>query len=283
MTQDFLDLIIEKIVQPANGWTIEFLGNYNFDFFRNNIIKVNNTAVLEILNNSLPFFYYCVPIDNIFYITNINKSITHRQVVIDSVYLSDINNNSRLTERNDKKGPFVKSILEYRGFSGYYESTERYMESVEYAWNKQQEKIKNNKNNTFTTINKKNSNNGGIYRIISIDDKNNIKKNLYVGLTERDFKVRWQEHKNILYGQAPIPDGMHKLYNLLKTELETNRIIAEPVIIFNELNTNRPLSRGEKEAMELATITLLQPLGNTAGIDVPYYFSDTNKIQYLVS
>lgn len=67
---------------------------------------------------------------------------------------------------------------------------------------------------------------------------------------------------------------MHKLYNLLKEEFEENTIIAEPIIIFADLNTNRPLTQGEKQAMELAIITSIKPIGNTSGVDVPYYFTD---------
>lgn len=67
---------------------------------------------------------------------------------------------------------------------------------------------------------------------------------------------------------------MYKLYKLLKDEFEYNTLIAEPIIIFSELNINRPLTQGEKEAMELAIITSLKPLGNTSGVDVPYYFTD---------
>lgn len=281
MTQEFADLITEKILKPKKGWDIEFLKSYGFDFFGNNIIKTNIEIVLKILNDNLPYFYYCVPIWNVLYVTTINASVSKKQIVIDSKYISSIEKISKSTIKSDKKN-FSKSILDYTGFihCPSYEETKHYIEAVDCKLKKVQKAAKKATSKTFTTVtpvtNKKNNNKGGIYGIFSID-KNNEKKPLYVGLTTRDFKARWEEHKNILYGIAPVPDGMHKLYNLLKEEYENNNIIAESIITFSELNTNRPLTQGEKEAMEFAIITLLKPPGNTSGISVPYYFSDTSK------
>lgn len=281
MTQEFSDLIIEKIAQPKKGWSIEFLNNYNFNFFNNNIIKTNTEIVLKILNDNLPYFYYCVPLYDILYVTTINASISKKQVVIDLKYISKITEISKSTIKSDKT-KFSKSILDYTGFIRYpsYDETEHYIKAVDCKLKKAQKVAKKTKSNTFTTviptIKKENNNKGGIYAIFSID-KNNIKKPLYVGLTTRDFKIRWEEHKNIVQGLAPIPKGMHKLYNLLQKEYENNNLIAESIITFSELNTNRPLTQGEKEAMELTIITLLKPPGNTSGVDVPYYFSDGDK------
>lgn len=281
MTQEFTDLITEKILKPKKGWDIEFLKNYGFNFFGNNIIKTNIEIVIKILNDNLPYFYYCVPIQNVLYVTTINASVNKRQIVIDSKYISSIEKISKLTIKSDKKN-FSKSILDYTGFINYpsYDETEHYIKAVDCKLKKAQKATKKATSNTFTTVtpvtNEKNNNKGGIYGIFSIN-KNNEKKPLYVGLTTRDFKARWEEHKNILYGIAPVPEGMHKLYNLLREEYENNNLIAESIITFSELNTNRPLTQGEKEAMEFAIITLLKPPGNTSGISVPYYFSDTSK------
>lgn len=279
MTKDFLDLIIEKVQKPKIGWTLSFLEKYNFDFSKNKTIKDNIEIVLKILNDNLPYFYYCVPIDKILYTTKINSSLTKKWIIIDTDYLLNIKNISKKTIKTDGV-KFSKSILEYKSFltNIHYEKIDEYLNTVDKKLKKEQQKTDKSKNHKFTTtitpISKKNKyNKGGIYGIFSVN-QDNIKKLLYVGLTTRDFETRWDEHKKILYNQAPVPNGMYKLYKLLKDEFEYNTLIAEPIIIFSELNINRPLTQGEKEAMELAIITSLKPLGNTSGVDVPYYFTD---------
>lgn len=205
MTKEFLDLIKEKIIQPKDGWNVTILSKYGFDFFQNNIIKNNIDIVLKILNDNLPYFYYCVPIYKIFSVTDINASLAKEWIAIDSEYILNIEKNSKSTARLDGM-KFSKSIFNYSGFLSFRSNlirTENYLDSVEKAIKKEQQKIKKNKNHSFTTpmrsINKKN-NKGGIYGIFSINQKNDIKKPLYIGLTNRDFETRWNEHKKILYG-----------------------------------------------------------------------------------
>lgn len=48
---------IQKIEKPCNGWTIEYLKNYNFTFTSSNVINCKN-LVITILNNYLSYFYY---------------------------------------------------------------------------------------------------------------------------------------------------------------------------------------------------------------------------------
>ena len=93
-------------------------------------------------------------------------------------------------------------------------------------------------------------------------------------MTNRCFKTRWNEHKEIVLGEVEIPKGMEKLYSLLQEEIKTKTIKAKPIIIFNNIVANRELTQGEKEAMKLAIINLYQPPGNTSGVDCPYYFSN---------
>ena len=81
---------------------------------------------------------------------------------------------------------------------------------------------------------------------------------LYVGMTMRDFELRWNEHKEkIQMGSKEL-----KFYSMIKPEddIEFVRLIDVA-----RLNANITLTERDVKSMELATIALLEPEGNLAG------------------
>lgn len=285
MIKDIDILTNYEIIYKNNTWTIEFLSKYGFDFNKNTIIANNHEIVLAILNESLPYFYvrqkdtsYC--------------RHPHYYIIIEDDIVKNISKNTKkyqyqkLEGTNFKILQFTKNILSYAGFLGtgggifdlYWSSYSEYKKEKireEEKAKKLIEKVKKQQQQNFINDQTEASDSGGIYGIYSEDnDKTEL---LYIGLTTRQFQKRFKEHKDIVLGLEPIPKGMEKLYHLLIREYQIKTIIAKPIIIFNELEANKSLTRNEKEAMELALITLYQPPGNTSGIDVPYYFSDGPK------
>lgn len=84
---------------------------------------------------------------------------------------------------------------------------------------------------------------------------------VYIGMTMRDFSIRWEEHKNnIIKGSKEL-----KVYEQFKQE-DIKDIQFKCLINCRMLKTNSPLTRRDVESMELAMINLFKPKYNYAGI-----------------
>ena len=271
---------IIEIEQPQTEqqWTTYQLENYNFNFWRSSsVIRKNWRLVLKILNKYLISFQYYTAIEEYEDINNkhtINKIF---KIIIDDDIINSINNASI----KESDYTFSKSILDYAGFiCNLVKKSEWDKTLIDIKQNSQKrdQEYENNRklflfrkqefeNNILTNLS------GGIYRICSISTAGD-KELLYIGLTNKTFKTRWQQHLNIINGIAKIPIGMEKLYSLLMSKKNNYQLIMEPLVDFDKNVTNHELTLNEKEAMEYAFIITLQPPGNTAGIDVPYQFSE---------
>lgn len=275
-----------KIIYKNDNWTIDILSKYHFDFEKNAIIANNKETVLLILNESLPYFYYRL---------NDTKycRAAHFHIIIEDEYIENTRKNSKKYQykkydnHDFKLSAFTKNILDYAGFLGsssrswglFYASYSEYLREKREEQKREQRQIQRLKQQQQVFIAQQIENdNGGIYGLYSVNKETKEETLLYIGLTTRTFQERFEEHKNIILGTNQIPRGMEKLYRLLIKEHKTNWILGKPIIIFNEIKTNKVISQSEKEAMELSLITYFKPPGNTSGVDVPYYFSNSPKV-----
>lgn len=276
---------INKIMQPQDeyGWTTQYLENFNFCFWNNKIIKTNWRKVLEILNKDLPFFYYYTAI-NQFYINGIFQSSQISQIIIDDDIIQKIATDSI-------KGTnylFSKNILTYSGFIHNLNTKSEFNKKLKLKKEADTERELKEKNKQLLFLTKKKESEdailinqqGGIYSIYSISDIG-VEKIEYIGLTTRPCMTRWNEHLDVIYGRKSIPDGMEKLYLLLQSKQNNYGFYIKLIVDFDKTNTIRPLTQNEKEAIEYGFIYAIQPPGNTEGIDIPYYFTDSNEQRYL--
>lgn len=276
---------INKIVQPQDGqgWTTWYLENFNFNFWNNKTIKKNWKKVLEILNKDLPFFYYYTAI-NQFYINGIFQSTKIYKIIIDDEIIQTI-------ETDSIKGThylFSKNILTYSGFIDNIIKKSEFNEKLKlYKEVDIEKEIKEKEKQLLFLTKRKNSEEaiftnqqGGVYSICSISD-NGVEKIEYIGLTTRPCLTRWNEHLDIIYNKQSIPNGMDKLYLLLQNKKNNYGFYIKLIVDFDKTNTIRPLTQNEKEAIEYGFIYAIQPPGNTEGIDIPYYFTDSNEQRYL--
>ena len=104
---------------------------------------------------------------------------------------------------------------------------------------------------------------GGIYGIWR------NKELVYIGMTQRDFNSRWQEHLRYINREMERPSRM-KLYGLLD---QKDQIDFREILRFDQLKVEGELSRRDMEAIELGLISLYRPIGNIEGIDKEYRFS----------
>ena len=86
---------------------------------------------------------------------------------------------------------------------------------------------------------------------------------VYVGYTNRSFKVREKEHRNNL----KIKSNELQLYKYLKKDFE-----FKPLIDITQLQANSELSVRDIQSMEFALISLYKPKYNIAGVKVPYKY-----------
>ena len=102
--------------------------------------------------------------------------------------------------------------------------------------------------------------NSGIYGIYVGD------KLIYIGKTTVNFRTRFLQHKNsVLRGEDS------KLYNYLRKCHESGmQITMKPLIAIEELKVDNGVSPRDIKAMELALITLYQPICNVEGIYTNY-------------
>lgn len=102
--------------------------------------------------------------------------------------------------------------------------------------------------------------NSGIYGIYVEN------KLVYIGKTTVNFRTRFLQYKrNVLDGEDS------KLYNYLRKCHESGaQIIMKPLIAVEELKVDRGITARDIKAMELALITLYQPICNVEGIYTNY-------------
>ena len=103
---------------------------------------------------------------------------------------------------------------------------------------------------------------GGIYGIYVEDQL------IYIGMTQRDFNVRWQEHKDALIQN----DNSLFLYRWLRQngihKISFKKLIDLDNVEFKDRKSN--ISKNELESMEFALIHVLKPICNLSGNSLPY-------------
>ena len=269
-----------KIDRPKteDGWTWGILQSFGFNFRGNKKIVTNWKIVLKILNKALPYFYLYTAIEQ--YYSNQGTLISEniKKIIIDDDILSTI----AIESTKNTSFLFSKSIFDYADFvPNIIKKSEFHQIIQEEIIEKNLEEEKYNKvqetfiaeRNLSTQIAMRNKA-GGIYGIYSLSSEK-VKKLLYIGLTSRPLIQRWTEHLNITNGISPTPKGMDNLYTLLRARKNNYELLIDLFVDFDTIQTNRPLSQNEKEAMELGFISALQPIGNIAGTKIPYQFSNS--------
>lgn len=106
----------------------------------------------------------------------------------------------------------------------------------------------------------------GIYGIYYTENEFDEPELVYVGMTQKGFMLRWQEHMDIFLQQKPAPSGMA----IYQHNLDPSKISFSKLININELKYEGAIGLQELKAMELACITILQPKYNIVGINKPY-------------
>ena len=104
----------------------------------------------------------------------------------------------------------------------------------------------------------------GVYGIYYEDKEES--ELIYIGMTSRGFKTRWEEHYNIFKGIEKPEDSMI----LYKQNLDINKISFKKLINVKELKYEGVITSRDIEAMELALISLYKPKYNILGIQKPY-------------
>lgn len=94
-------------------------------------------------------------------------------------------------------------------------------------------------------------------------------KLIYIGMTTRSFKERWNEHKVIIEGERNKPEGMI-LYDII--EKNQDKIEFRALIDVTKVKVSSRLTNRDIKAMELALITLYHPEGNYQGVRKDYEF-----------
>lgn len=106
----------------------------------------------------------------------------------------------------------------------------------------------------------------GIYGIYYTENELEEPVLVYIGMTQKGFMSRWQEHMDIFLHQKAAPPGML----IYQHNLDPSKISFSKLINVNELKYEGTIGLQELKAMELACITTLQPKYNIVGISKPY-------------
>lgn len=117
---------------------------------------------------------------------------------------------------------------------------------------------------TYTNKNKPLYRGKGVYGIYKDNEL------VYIGYTLRSFEQRWNEHKEAFVKG----NSSQHLYRTI----EPGNIEYKVLVDIDKLITNRPITRNEVEAMELALISLYKPIGNLSGNNIQYYFSEEEEL-----
>ena len=106
----------------------------------------------------------------------------------------------------------------------------------------------------------------GIYGIYYLEDEAMEPELIYVGMTQKGFMSRWQEHMDIFTRKVTTPPGMI----IYQQNLDPAKISFSKLINVNELKYEGVIGLQELKAMELSCITILQPKYNVVGKSKPY-------------
>ena len=107
----------------------------------------------------------------------------------------------------------------------------------------------------------------GIYGIYYESDNQEEEPELiYIGMTQKGFTSRWEEHMDIFTNRRPPTPGM----SLYTQNLDPSKILFEKLINVSTLKYEGVVGLQELKAMELTCITLFQPKYNILGITKPY-------------
>jgi hypothetical protein len=106
----------------------------------------------------------------------------------------------------------------------------------------------------------------GIYGIYYTEDDTSDSELIYIGMTQKGFLSRWQEHMKIFKGEMSVPSGMI----LYQQHLDPSKISFSKLININELKYEGSIGLQELKAMELGCITVLAPKYNIVGVSKPY-------------
>ena len=106
----------------------------------------------------------------------------------------------------------------------------------------------------------------GIYGIYYEKNNSEEPELIYIGMTQKGFQARWQEHMDIFTHRASAPYGMI----LYQQSLDPSKIFFKKIINVKDLKFEGSISLQELKAMELCCITILQPKYNIVGISKPY-------------
>lgn len=86
-------------------------------------------------------------------------------------------------------------------------------------------------------------------------------KLIYIGLTLRSFEERFNDHKRNLENKN---EDMY-LYKFLKDKDYHNNLVLKPLINIKDIKCSNKLNERDIQMMELALITMYQPLCNVKG------------------
>lgn len=125
--------------------------------------------------------------------------------------------------------------------------------------------IENNENYNADWLNKT-----GIYGIVLNDEI------VYVGMTVKNFKSRFNHHIKCIKSLPSISDHCYPLYAVLHEYwLKGHDIKLIPLVIVEDLpirGRRNPIHEGNIKDMELALITYLKPRYNGEGVKKPYNY-----------
>lgn len=268
--------VINKIYQPDTeaGWTKSYLTTFGFDFFSNKTIKTHYKQVLKILNKYLPYFYYYTGIKQLNDNGMFDAREIHKIIIDDNIY-----DQITIASTKECNYMFSKNIFEYASFIAPQILKHSNFEKQNLLEKEQQEQYAQVYKNFINIQLQSNqilaqNKHGGIYGLYSVAP-NGDQALQYIGLTNRPALERQTEHTNIINGLPDdIPEGMEKLYLLLKSQKKSGyQFIMKILISFDDLTANKALTQNDKESMELALIHLFKPKGNTSGVDIPYKYS----------
>jgi hypothetical protein len=106
----------------------------------------------------------------------------------------------------------------------------------------------------------------GIYGIYYLENDEVDPELIYVGMTQKGFQSRWEEHMRIFQGKEQKPSGMI----LYQQNLDPKKIAFSKLIDIKELKYEGLIGLSELKAMELGCITVLSPKYNIVGVSKPY-------------
>lgn len=157
-------------------------------------------------------------------------------IIREDVYKAIENDNTFKTYSG--KNFLTRSFKNKKGYAAYIKGTYPYLTHDESGW--------------------------GVYGIYYTEDEE--PELIYIGMTGRGFKTRWEEHYNIFQGNSKPEAGMI----LYQQNLDANKISFGKLIDVKELNYEGTITTRDVEAMELALISIYQPKYNVMGRSKPY-------------